>query len=200
MKTTQACVAMVVLAASLAAQDAARPASGGRGDFSGWLTEGAHWLNEGGGNRMLFRASDSLYRVNDGLFSLFSSSRHRRDHQWYGPGPWAYPISPKHSVEIAPPPVVTERLLVTSEWAVPAGQVVELRLHLDGVEHALQLGPELVIDDAPAGGFRYGIHAIVRRAGSGQVVQTLSGYGMVTLPPGRHAVRLVREGDTLSLR
>lgn len=201
MKTSIACVLAVMTAVGLAvAQDPARSAGSGGREFSGWLYEGAHWLNDGGGNRALFKASDSLYRVNDRLFSLFSSSRSGRDHRWYGPGPWAYPVSQTHAVEIGPPPVVVERLVVTSDWSVPPGQVVELRLHLDGVEHVLQLGSELVIEDAPAGGFRYGIHAVVRRAGSGQVVQTLSGYGVVALPQGRHSVRLVREGDTLSLR
>ncbi|MBP7799529.1 MAG: hypothetical protein KA072_12985 [Thermoanaerobaculaceae bacterium] len=194
------CVGMVVLAASLAAQEPAGPVRGGRGDYSGWLAKGVHWLNEGGGNRMLFGASDSLFRLGDGLLGRFPSSLAHPDSRWYGPDPWSFPVRQTYEAEIALPPVVTDKLLVISEWSRPARHIVELRLHLDGVEHVLELGPELVIDDAPVGGFRYGIHGIVRQAGSGQVVQTLSGYGVVALPPGRHVVRLVREGDTLSLR
>lgn len=194
-------VAGLLLAAVVMAQQPGQLSGNQKQDFSGWLYHGAHWLNEGGANDALFRASDYLYYGNDALFSVFGDSHHRRQPWWQEQ--YVYDPGPRYGEGMLlpePPPGPVERLTIHSEVRLAPGEIAELRLHLNGVQHVLELAPEIVVDEAPAGGFRYGIQLIVRREGTGEVLQSLSGYGQVTLDPHRKTVLLTRQGDTVILK
>jgi hypothetical protein len=195
-------VAALALVAAAGAQMMGEPHGNQAQSFSGWLYEGAHWLNEGGANDAMFRGADSLYGVNDTLFTVFSGrDRHRRDYtrhwleepaQGFYPQTFVYPVAPVTG-PLAP-------LTVVTVMALPPDTVAELRIYLNGVEQTLTLSSEMELQDAPVGGFRYGLHMIVRKLGTGQVVQILSGVGVVTMEPDRHRVELVQEGERLLLR
>ncbi|MCU0291433.1 MAG: hypothetical protein MUF10_05510 [Thermoanaerobaculaceae bacterium] len=191
----------LLLAAAAVAQQSGQLFGGQKQGFQGWLYEGAHWLNNGGANDALFRASDYLYEGNDALFSVFGQGR-RRHQPWWQEQYLHFP-GPRYGSEMVvpePPPGPVERLTIYSEVRLAPGEIAELRLHLNGVQLVLDLAPEIVVDEAPAGGFRYGIQLIVRREGSGEVLQSLSGYGQVTLGPHQQTVFLTRQGDTVILK
>lgn len=191
----------LLLAVVVVAQQPGQLLGGQRQSFSGWLYEGASWLNNGGANDALFSASDYLYRGNDALFSVFGDG-HRRHVPWWQEQ-YVHDPGPRYGEDVIlpePPPGPVERLTIHSDVRLAPGEIAELRLHLNGVQHALELAPEIVVDEAPAGGFRYGIQLIVRREGTGEVLQSLSGYGQVTLDPHQRSVVLSRQGDTVILK
>lgn len=192
---------MLTVAAVAGAQFVTGPRGHQPDTASGWLYEGAHWLNEGNANDALFRASDSLYGVNDTLFTIFTGRR-AHDRGWryqYGWGP--EPMYPQTFVyPVAPVVGPTATLRLVTDVSFGDQLLVELRVHLNGVEQTLTLAPEMELAEAPVGGFRYGLHMVVRRLGTGEVVQILSGVGVLKLEPDRHTIELTRVGETLYLK
>jgi hypothetical protein len=168
--------------------------------FSGWLYEGAHWLNEGHASEALFRGSEWLYGVNDSLYSGFPRHDYHPYPQWWEDAPeqgfypsnFVYPVAP-----ITGP---TGPLTLVTNLGFPERTDAELRVYLNGVEQTVTLAPRIELEDIPLGGFRYGLHLIVRKVDTGEVVQVLGGVGVVTLQPDRHILELVCQGDSLLLR
>ncbi len=174
---------------------------GGQG-ASGYIYEGAHWLNEGGLNDAMFRGADSLYGVNDMLFRVFSGNDRRPSHYnrywWETPYESFYPQTFVYPV--APVVGPTGPLTIVTTMTTPAGTVAELRVYLNGVEHTVALAPRIELTDAPQGGFRYGLHMIVRKPATGEVLRVVSGIGTVIMPLGAQQVELVEAGEQLFLR